>query len=163
MKITSQPSNGIDLNVTFDGRTFTLPRLIEHVRNLESAQDQIVGEQSARDRHPAGKGCQVIVDQAAWGRMSPAEAAVAFSAAINDSIAEAKANMAAADTEKREAVGEKLAATIRLANARCRKAHRDLAVAQATVRASEDAFAYAENQLVDARQKLDAFIEGAKA
>lgn len=60
MKITSQPSNGIDLNVTFDGRTFTLPRLIEHVRNLESAQDQLVGEQEARDRHPAGKGVDAL-------------------------------------------------------------------------------------------------------
>lgn len=36
------PSLG-QLNITFDGRTFTLPELVERVRNLESAQDQIVG------------------------------------------------------------------------------------------------------------------------
>ncbi|MGC0364771.1 hypothetical protein ABH922_002755 [Rhodococcus sp. 27YEA15] len=79
--IRSRPSTGAELRVEFDGHTYTLPRLIEHVRNLESAQDQLVGERAdyhrqvirkpidhmflgtasteelaARDRRPAGKG-----------------------------------------------------------------------------------------------------------
>ena len=48
--VDERPGHSVgQLNVTFDGRTFTLPRLIEHVRNLESAQDQIVGESNATE------------------------------------------------------------------------------------------------------------------